>query len=708
MVLTRLAETDLAPFLRMYSVDFLRNASLPLVGNDVNLHQMYDAAVHNAGATDDDPRRFLVVKGVPGSGKTRLGYESLRMWNAPDRLRDLADAVGGPVHPVRLFLDFNNGGRFSHAIDGDEMGENLGARLAAQALGLPLRTVHQLNGGSLTGLTVAAVLGAVLRRAEDQLNASSRSMPTAGGGGAATFVRRPCAKTVFLLVVHLDEYQTYMFHLARHRAASVGHMTVTPPPAYVEGARLSFKEMLSALNDFARSSAVQEHWRVILLPIASGTPVLGVPMLATDKLAQRLLSPTILDRSCAEQLVASVLTCRRDSDDSSLLESTDDVVLPSLRCGAARLAIGDSGFRPRLLVNLGVHVRRQTERIAAARQAEREVAADAASCLALVDWRAARDAVAMVFHDAVGLSGVEKRSLVRAALLQTPVRFVFPVDEGPSTLEEKAVRAAEAAGLVHLEATEDEDYRIVRMPLMQVKEWGPVDFLPPSLVDVRSSWAWITLEHLCAHILRVRLNYLAGQELGLFQLFPGSLGAAATRQLRLRSPARVEVFREQCKFINRLTDVPAPSLDVQAAVFGEHVHTAHALTDGIFCTCPGTAWVDLRFSLRLAADPASHVHIIVQTKHTLASRTVAVKDVLVWHAGVRASMARWRDPLSRTVFVFVSNRRITDAAAKELASPAFFDGERSDLIVCTSDQLAALLTPTLVERGFLHAGATVD
>lgn len=122
MVLTRLADTDLANFLRMYSVDFHRNASLPLVGNDANLHQAYDAAVHNAAATDDDPRRFLVVKGVPGSGKTRLGYDSLRMWNAPDRLRDLADPVGGPVHPVRLFLDFNNGSRFSHAIDGDEMG----------------------------------------------------------------------------------------------------------------------------------------------------------------------------------------------------------------------------------------------------------------------------------------------------------------------------------------------------------------------------------------------------------------------------------------------------------------------------------------------------------------------------------------------------------------------------------------------------------
>ncbi|OSX77932.1 hypothetical protein BU14_0127s0028 [Porphyra umbilicalis] len=476
-VLAKLSTTDLASFTRMYSPDFLKSASLPLLGSDTNLNLAFDVAIHNAHVTDDDPRRFLVVKGVPGSGKTRLGYEVLRMWDDPDRLGKLAGALGHPVHLVRLFSDFNNGGRFLEDVDGDNMAQNLGARLASQALGVPLDSVKILSGGSLTGLTVANVLGVALQRMEAKLHPSIPASAAGGRGGVHAAVDPPSAKMVFLVAVHLDEYQVYMSHLALCRRTKQGQMSSTDSVDY---ARWAFKQMLSALNHFARSSVVQDRWRVILLPIVSGTPVLGVPMLATDKLAQRLLSPAILDRTSAEQLVASVFTSRCLSDAFSELDGAREVVLSALRRGAARLAIGDSGFRPRLLVNLGQNARGQTERIAAACQAEKGVIPDVASCLSSVDWRAARDSVAVVFHGIVGISGAQKRALVKAALLQTPIRFVFDVDEQPGTLEEKALQAGEAAGLVHLDTTADEDYRVVRMPLMQVKEWGTVDFLPPA------------------------------------------------------------------------------------------------------------------------------------------------------------------------------------------------------------------------------------
>jgi len=703
-VLAKLSTTDLASFTRMYSPDFLKSASLPLLGNDANLNLAFDVAIHNAHVTDDDPRRFLVVKGVPGSGKTRLGYEVLRMWDDPDRLGKLAGALGHPVHLVRLFSDFNDGGRFSEDVDGDNMAENLGARLASQALGVPLDSVKILSGGSLTGLTVANVLGVALQRMEAKLHPSIPVSAAGGRGGVHAAVDPPSAKTVFLVAVHLDEYQIYMSHLALCRRTKQGQTSSTDSVDY---ARLAFKQMLSALNDFARSSVVQDRWRVILLPIVSGTPVLGVPMLATDKLAQRLLSPAILDRTSAEQLVASVFTSRCLSDAFSELDGAREVVLSALRRGAARLAIGDSGFRPRLLVNLGQNARGQTERIAAACQAEKGVIPDVASCLSSMDWRAARDSVAVVFHGTVGVSGAQKRALVKAALLQTPIRFVFDVDEQPGTLEEKALQAGEAAGLVHLDTAADEDYRVVRMPLMQVKEWGTADFLPPALVDVCDSWDWAVLEQFCAHIVKVRLNYMVEQDFALSKLLPGCLGAAATRQLRLRAAVKVEVFQEQRKFMRLLDETPALAMVVQAALHGTDTHAPRALNEGVFVTCAGTAHVDVRFSLPLASHPATTVHILVQARHLTKSRTLSIEEVLMWHDAVKAAMANWRDELNRTVFVFVSNRRAVDATLKTLETPGYFDGEKSDLLVCTSGQLAALLTPTLVNRGLLPADASV-
>lgn len=696
VVLHRLATTDVVSLTRMYSKEFLKNAALPFLGNGANFEAVAAMALHNINVSDDRPRKFLVIKGVPGSGKSRLSYECLRMWDDPVRLQAVADAVGGQVRVVRLFLDFNNGGRYTDGLDDRVMNVNLGARLAAQALGIGLADVHALNGASLKGLTVAAVLDAVLQREEERFQRVTLAAAADGAGDGA-----PRRKTTFLLIIHLDEYQTYLSMLATHRAHEWGHSGGPHSAAVVQTAMLAFKTMLSALNDYARSSTVQERWRVILLPIVSGTPVLGVPMLATDKLKQRLLRPAMLDRLSAEKLVASVLTHEDPDARASPLSRLADDVMRELRRGAARVAIADTGFRPRLLVNLGHYARERVMELALRRRQADEAQAGAASLLSRVDWRAARDEVADIFRLSTGIVGDEQHALVRAALLQTAVRFDFRSGTGPKTLEEIAVAHAEAAGLVDLEAAEAKDYRTVSMPLMQVMIWGTADLLHPDVTDVRASWDWTYLEQLCGRLLTVRMNFLSFQDVALSSLLPGSLGYEATKALVVVAPARARVFLEQTKFIKNLIDIPERVIDVDATVEGENEYHSHKLDEGVFITCPGTAYVDLRVSLRLAADPAACVHVIIQAKHTSTNRTLSVKDVAEWHAAVKAATVQWRKGADRTVFVFVSNRPASGDAG-QLAMPSFFRRERRDLLLFTSDQLPGLLTAALAQRGLLH------
>lgn len=178
VVLHRLATTDVVSLTRMYSKEFLKNAALPFLGNGANFEAVAAMALHNINVSDDRPREFLVIKGVPGSGKSRLSYECLRMWDDPVRLQAVADAVGGQVRVVRLFLDFNNGGRYTDGLDDRVMNVNLGARLAAQALGIGLADVHALNGASFKGSDCSGGAGCCAA-------ARGGALPTShvGGGG---------------------------------------------------------------------------------------------------------------------------------------------------------------------------------------------------------------------------------------------------------------------------------------------------------------------------------------------------------------------------------------------------------------------------------------------------------------------------------------------------------------------------------------------
>lgn len=111
-----------------------------------------------------------------------------------------------------------------------------------------------------------------------------------------------------------------------------------------------------------------------------------------------------------------------------------------------------------------------------------------------------------------------------------------------------------------------------------------------------------------------------------------------------------------------LIDIPERVIDVDATVEGENDYASHQLDEGVFIACPGTAYVGLRLSLRLAADPAAYVHVFIRAKHTSTNRTLSVKDVAEWHAAVKAATVQWRKGADRTVFLFISNRPATGNA----------------------------------------------
>lgn len=223
-----------------------------------------------------------------------------------------------------------------------------------------------------------------------------------------------------------------------------------------------------------------------MLPVVSGTPVLGVPLLATDKLVPEFMPPASFDRTLVEELVASVLLRTQGSSSSSLALLSMSDVLDGLDHDAALAAIGDTSFRPRLLVDLGTNALVQVEKACAAAAARCAVTPDAVrSVLRLIDWRVARDKVAERFAE-MQLSAFDRRLLVQAALLQEPVRFVFPTGVLPKTPVERALQLARSFGFVELDGASHGDYCIVRMPLMQIRGWGTGDFLPAAMTDVRT------------------------------------------------------------------------------------------------------------------------------------------------------------------------------------------------------------------------------
>ena len=722
-MLRELAQKALPSVDALYAKSFLVNAGLPLRGSELKIQTALDVMRRNLHLTDDDPFRAHVVSGVPGAGKTRMGYELLRLWDDEHVLASLKQTAGSTLRVIRAYIDFNNGCSYMDGVDSSVMTWNLGARLAAQLLGIPLSAVHDKNEQTLKGLTVDAVLTAVLEREEAREDTRSSAAGRPGAEAAAGEASVLNASKTFVIAVHLDEYQSYIYQLALgHAAAADAKYSFVEDSPWTAKARSGFKQMVSALFNFTRGPAA-ERWKMWLVLVITGTPLLGVPPLPTDKIVQELMSPAVFSSADAEQLVAAVMT-RSIFGKTSPLENMLPAVLTALRGSVAQAAVGDTGFRPRLLVNLGSNALSQLRGSYEAAILRGVVESDAAGmALTSVDWRLARDMVARPF-DELPTGRRARLVLVELALLQVPVKFVFSVGETCKTDAEAIVAAEETSGSIDLEKLTEKsmaDYRIVRMPLMQVSSWGTTDFLPRALTDIPRERDWAYLELLCACIIRVRMNYHRRSTscVVLADILPGARGAASAKDLAVRLPDRADVYIEKKQFLTRKDSRPARVMTVQAALVGGNVFADYRLDEGVFCTCVNTALIDVRLSLRLAeagavpdqpgdasrargkAARGSYVHLYVQLRHTSKSRTVTADAIRTWHEEAANATACWSAGQDRVIYVYVSNRRVAEAALTELQSPSFFEGSGGDLMVVTRDELAVLLSPALSHRMLL-------
>lgn len=683
-VFERLRNASARNVLSQYRRDFRANAMYKLRVSQAGIEQLIESTRRVLSA--EDKSDAIVISGPAGAGKTRLGCEFLHALvdRSSGVVPDLEEEFGWSIVVVPLHIDFNNGYSFNADVDGEDMSENLGVRLAAAALGDQMQNIKTDNGGSLRGLNSAAVLDAMLAgvlRAEEENRASQRSS---------------IAPDVVLLTIHFDEYQYYIKdYKARTKTADLS--------------ATSFKKMLSAVNDWAQSSGTLGQSQEALnhslartstkgepvtpcspqaafLPIVSGTPVAGVGFEVTDKLLEVPVPPGRFDFLSAAELVADVMT--QSPRARPPLAGFRKAVLEMLTSQEeACSALSDTDFRPRYLVYLGVAARRQLAQT----------------------WSTSRDIYTVNWGVAVNdvLRRVSKpkagrycEQLVLLALSQLHVRLVPVESQEELTGAESSVQQAGKVGDVELCDTGEADMVTVRMPLVQLRKWGLASSLPPSLVDM-SVFSWAEVELLVAYCLRAKLYpNLGSQPLTAQGLFPGALGLEHLPELLLQSGRKGikrDVYTEVSQFTSPSKPVPKKVMMVEARSRGssDRERFVH-LCDGVFLTCPGTMAVDVRFSVPLQGKAHSALHVVVQTKRSSKATKTSAREIRDWYESVFGITELWRTNGDELLYVYVTNRKLSDKALDEL-NAAFFRA-RPFLIVVSSDQLGSVVPPFLTSR----------
>jgi len=689
-----------------------------LIGGEVALAAARATGVRNRTASTDKKPALLVAGGPAGSGKTRIGYEVVRMWEDGATRRLLARTDGAVVSMLPLFLDLSNGLGFDEAVDVDlkrlrGASVCLGARLAAAALGRTLASVFYLNGNSLDGLEVENVLEVLVVRCRNQTMASKDD--------------------VLLIALHVDEYQTFLREL----------------PSSPEAPSVDFvKRMLKKVGDFMRSARVQARlgMKSVLFPVLTGTPYLGPDILWTEWLQTKQLKPARVDEDGALSIMADVFL------QSSAFVGQRTAVLAWLSASpSAMAAISDTGFRPRLVVGLALCARDRAEADVAKRGVARGLAG--------INWQSALDTVdiADARQESVSLR------VVRLALLRIPVRFVFGEGEGPQTASECDVQIAESRGEVELVSVPAAlplagislagqslgDYRLVRLPFVQLLAWGGNNYLPPCVREVpRFGWASVEQELYVAYLLAARLTHWAKEQesVAVGDLFPGALGSTVARGVRCTPQDIYGVKHEQRKFLRNSAHRPDKIMTVVARASGEGADemngddamgtyavdggaagdiAAQMVTDGppdakntvdnrefgrhsvnrnVLLACAGNYLIDCRTSAPLsvgniAANGAnsSHVHLVLQAKQTRARRTVSVQAIEDWLTKARRSMKNWATDGDKVIFVLVLDILPSKKTMKMLYTEEFYK-KHKDVLVVTKNELHMYLPEALLSR----------
>jgi len=638
---------------KQYARHQLDGAELKLRGSDGVISVIQECALDNL-APAGGKSNVLVVSGPSGSGKTRVGFEALCRSNglAGDLLQAIAAKAGCTVLTIPLFIDFNNGYAFDRSVDEDSMDKNLGVRLAARALSELVGRVKDANGRSLDGLYTADVLTAIAKAALRQASEAGASPPG-----------------VILLALHLDEYQTYVQNLMKERNHSL------------DTAVLRFKEMMSAVNNWVSSAEGAVGVKVVFLPVVTGTPVAGLPFVLTDKLRAVLISPGRLVLKTSAELFADVLTA--GAERSPLRPSVLEALLVSAE---ARNALGDTDFLPRHVVYLA----REALKVLPA-------SADGAAMVAAIDWAVAMGPVVMstMRRELVPFAD----TLALLALSQAPVHLFVP---GPSRATpdlERAVIDADVAGVIKLEAAGDGRY-VVRVPLVQLRRWGLSSILPARLL-FHTICTWQEVEVMVGYCLTAMLQPgLRSKRLFIQDLFPGALGCDELRPRELILEEPRSLYVEQTQFIASSSSVPPKQMVVLARKEFEAMHDEVLLTDGVFLTCPGTAAVDIRCSLRMmprSGNIGGVLHVFVQTKHSGTSSRVSEVAVDTWYKAVTRATKEWRSDQDQVLFVYFTNKPPTDDGFSALSCSEFFKS-RPGLLVVTHDQLSGVLPSFLLTR----------
>lgn len=613
----------------------------------------------------DDKSDVLLAEGPAGAGKTRLGFEVLRRLAEPDgALQELLTAADGSrTVAVGLYIDFNNEFALNHDVDSINMDENMAVRLAARYLCVSMSEVRTLNGGTLNGLSTSKVLSAIVNGVLDRA-ASTSSMPSPPNG--------------VLLAVHLDEYQAYLEALTKRKRVSA--KTISMLPRFRKEAVMEcFKEMLSAINNWAREPANSVRARVSFLPVVSGTPVTGLELKVTDKLTEVPFRPDRLDNEDAVALVADVICADKRGINRKK-------VLKLLASQEARMSMADVDFRPRFLVTWGTTVKGLVTK------------ARSGSPIVL-DWAVASSEV---FRRVPG-SRSTKACEVLALLVLSQTHVPRNVLYGGRALSTafKILASAVQSGEVEASLVNDR-HVVVRVPLVQLRRWPVAHVFPPSLFGLLSS-PWQDAEFALAYCLRARLTpELRSTPLTVQGVFSGARGASAVPDLELvlHRPRGVYVQTSQL-FSMRESPFPGQPFHVTARrAHGVGDVEAVDVRENVILTCAGSKAVDLYTVVPFSREEGGHLYVIVQTKKTDNAITVSLSDIQKWYDTVFTLTKKWRRDGNEVMYMFFTNKRLTDEA-KAMMDQQFFL-ERPGLCVTSFDELDEVI-PSLMRTRFVTA-----
>lgn len=661
--LVQLVENAAVPdILLQYPSVFQLHASYDLLASSAGIQQGIQSTLR-ALNPPDDKFDIIVISGAVGAGKTRLGFEMLRLLGDPfgAELAAFKAVAEERFLAVTLFIDLNNGMAYDDDIDTRNMDQNMAVRLAARVLDRDMNSLKDaMKWRSLRGLSTAAVLDAIvtgaLRQADDHTEDGELAKPV----------------QVVVLVLHLDEYQFYMRSLLD---SNLSRAVV----------RRRFKKMLSCISNYARTTRRSDGVRVTILPVLSGTPLTGLELLSSDKLVEVPIQPGTLSAEDAATLVADVIT--KPTNLRHLRGKVKEVLQNQVE---ARIALADMDCRPRYLVSLGVFMRKQLKK-----------SAKTATAVEFLDWHAASTEVVNTLLGVRVAEVSRYETLVRLVLSQAPVRRFLAPHDGMSDAE-KIVYEAAADGLVGVQRLGG-DYDRVVIPLVQLRKWGLSDVIPARLINT-AAFTWRDAEVVLAYCIKALLEpELRSLPLTLRSMFPGALGAQLLPDSELIIDRERKVYQEIKQYISQSSPAPAKELRVRA--FGERLTTSTAadvnLRDGVFLTCGGNLAVDVRATvpMRLEGGNLGDCHLVAQSKHTTVDDAVSVGDITRWYEEARAALAAWKSDKDHVLYVFFTNKRLSKSAMEDLSTDFFL--AHPSLCVISADQLGAVIPACLTTRVLL-------